>query len=127
MNREDLDWKQYQLNVDLYRGYLDVALKMNGYYYAVTGAIVSYCLAHQDDSFMRWSLLLPLVMSVALAVFFALGGRAALVQRNETFSLGKKLGFEVVPEIGFLTFLLWISAVMTILVSLGLAWLIWLL
>lgn len=125
MEQAELDWRQYQLNVDLYRGYLEIVLKINGFYYAVTGAIVSYFIAHQGDSFMRWSLLLPLLMSIALAIFFALGGRAALVQRDEIFALRKKLGFQAAPEVGFLVLLLAISGILMMIVAGGLVWLTW--
>jgi hypothetical protein len=72
MHQLEIFWRQYQLNIDTYRGYLDLVLKMNGFYYAVTGAIVSYYFAHSSEELMKLSLVLPIVMSVALAVFFVL-------------------------------------------------------
>lgn len=125
MEKADLYWKQYQLNIDLYRGYLELVLKMNGFYYAVTGAIVSYYFAHEAEPLMRWSLLLPLIMSLALAVFFSLAAWAATVPRKETFELRDALGLKAAPEIGFLILLLAISAALMLIVAGGLAWVVW--
>lgn len=49
MDDRELLWKQYQLNIELYRTYLDLALKLNLFYYAITGAIVSFYFAHPED------------------------------------------------------------------------------
>lgn len=125
MDQREIFWRQYQLNIDTYRGYLDLVLKMNGFYYAVTGAIVSYYFAHRAEELMKLSLILPLIMSIALAVFFALGAFAARVTRNETFSLRDKLGLEATAEIAVLIVLLGISAGLMLIVAGGLGWLLW--
>jgi len=39
-------WKQYEISVDLYKHYLKLAIEINVFYYAITGAIVSYYFAH---------------------------------------------------------------------------------
>ena len=69
MDARELLWKQYNLNVGLYRGYLELVVKMNVFYYAVTGAILSYYFAHAAEPLVKWSLLLPLAMSLALHIF----------------------------------------------------------
>lgn len=125
MDQREIFWRQYQLNIDTYRGYLDLVLKMNGFYYAVTGAIVSYYFAHRTEELMKLSLILPLIMSVALAVFFVLGAFAARVTRNETFLLRDKLGLDATAEIAVLIILLAISAGLMMLIAGGLGWLLW--
>ena len=72
MDDRELLWRQYQLNVDLYKGYLDLIVKINVFYYAITGAILSFYFANQND-LTKLSLLLPLLMSVTLGVFFIVG------------------------------------------------------
>jgi hypothetical protein len=125
MDQREILWRQYQLNIDTYRGYLDLVLKMNGFYYAVTGAIVSYYFAHRTDELMKLSLILPLIMSVALSVFFVLGAFAARVTRSETFALRDKLELEATAEMAVLIFLLGISAGLMVIVASGLGWLLW--
>ena len=42
MSDPEMLWRQYSLHVDLYKFYLDLAIKINVFYYAVTGAILAY-------------------------------------------------------------------------------------
>jgi hypothetical protein len=48
MDPEELKWRQYALLVDLYKFYLELFLKFNIFFYAVTGAIMSVYLAKLD-------------------------------------------------------------------------------
>jgi hypothetical protein len=41
-------WKQYELHVGLYKEYLNLLLKFNVFYYAATGALLSYYLSHSS-------------------------------------------------------------------------------
>ncbi|SEP44035.1 hypothetical protein [Nitrosovibrio sp. Nv6] len=125
MEDNELHWRQYQLNIDTYRDYLGLVMKMNGFYYAVTGAVVSYYFAHQSEPVMQLSLVLPLVMSVALAIFFLLCAFSARVMRNDTFSLRDKLKLDAAAEIGVLMLLLVISAGLMLVIASGLGWLLW--
>jgi uncharacterized membrane protein YeiH len=122
MDDRELLWEQYNLNVDLYRSYLELVVKMNVFYYAVTGAIVSYYFTHATEPMVKWSLLLPLLMSVALGVFFLIGAWLARVPREETFKIRDALGLIAAPEIGVLIMLLIIVAVLMFVVAGGLVW-----
>lgn len=124
MDDRELLWRQYQLNVDLYKGYLDLVVKMNVFYYAVTGAILSYYFANQND-LTQLSLALPLLMSLALGTFFVIGAWLARVPREEIFKIRDALGLIAAPEIGVLILLLWVFAVLMFVVGAGLAWLMW--
>lgn len=125
MNDRELLWRQYQMNIDLYRGYLELVVKINVFYYAITGAILSFFFSHADDPLIKWSLLLPLVMSVALGIFFVVGARLAQVPREETFKIRDALGLIAAPEIGVLILLLYVFATLTFMVSAGLLWVLW--
>ena len=122
MDDRELLWKQYSLNIDLYRGYLELVVKMNVFYYAVTGAILSYYFTHSTEPLVKWSLLLPLFMSVAIGTFFLIGARLARVTRYETFQIRDALGLLAAPEIGVLIILLIMFAVLMFLVAGGLVW-----
>lgn len=122
MNDRELLWRQYQLNVELYKGYLELVIKMNVFYYAVTGAILSFYFSNQND-LTKLSLVLPLLMSLALGTFFVVGAWLARVPREETFKIRDALGLIAAPEIGVLILLLWIFAVMMFVVGGGLVWL----
>lgn len=118
MDDRELLWRQYELNVDLYKGYLDLVVKMNVFYYAVTGAILSFYFANQND-LTQLSLVLPLLMSLALGTFFVIGAWLARVPREETFKIRDALGLIAAPEIGVLILLLWVFAVLMFVVGGG--------
>jgi hypothetical protein len=119
MNREIL-WRQYALHIDLYKEYLNLALKINGFYYVGTGAIVSFYFSKSQVPWMRGSLVFPALMSFGLAVLFVYGAAKAEVAREEVFSLAIKLGFVVVPEIAVLIVFLRLSAILMIVAGGGL-------
>lgn len=67
----NLDWENYKHQVEIHRSYLDLVIKINAFYYAITGAIVSFYFLHIDkEPLVNFSLLLPLIMSAGLMVFF---------------------------------------------------------
>ena len=117
-------WKQYQLNVDLYRSYLELVLKVNLFYYAITGAIVSFYFAHAGDPLVRFALVLPLVMSAAFSGFFIYGAVLSRHTRAEIFKIRDALGFHTAPEVQVLIVFLWIFAVIFALVGATLLWLV---
>lgn len=112
VDNPELLWRQYQLHIDLYRSYLELLLKFNLFYYAVTGAILSYYFAHQKEPLIKYSLLLPIAMSVAFTVFFVYSAIKSRHMRDEVNSIRDRLGFKVAPEIRVLIFVLWIFAVL---------------
>src|ERR1035441_4714690 len=91
---DDILWKQYALHVDLYKFYMDLALRFNIFYYAVTGAILSYYFARADVPWMKWTLGFPCLMSLAFATVFIFGATRIEVVRDELFSIRDKLGLE---------------------------------
>ena len=120
VSRDDL-WKQYEINVDLYKHYLKLAIEMNVFYYAITGAIVSYYFAHRvEQPAIRFALGLPMLMSVFLAVFFIYGCIMNRFSRQEMFRIRDALGLCVAPEFAVLSWLLGIFAVLMGLVAISL-------
>ena len=75
--RETLRWKQYELQVGLYKEYLNLVLKMNGFYYVATGALVSFYLSKPQVPWMKYSLAFPALMSFGLAALFLYGSVTA--------------------------------------------------
>jgi hypothetical protein len=103
-------WRDYALSADLYKFYIEVAVKINVFYYAITGGIVSFCFAQQQIRYMKWALLLPAIMSVCLAVLFGWSVSFARTLRDENYTVAVKLGIESPHEFGPLVFILWIFA-----------------
>ncbi|MBI3609535.1 MAG: hypothetical protein HY204_02400 [Nitrospirae bacterium] len=119
MDRPELLWRQFELHVGLYKHYLELTLKMNAAYYAITGAIVSYVLAHREDGMSRAGLFIPLVLGVGLVGLFIYGAVMLRYTRQEMISIRDELGLKTIPELNVLTVLLWLSAGGFIVVSAG--------
>lgn len=113
-------WRQYELHVTLYKEYLDLLLKFNVFFYAVTGAIVSYFLSKPDSPFLKYSLGLPVLMGLFFCGFFLYGANRSKISREEVRSLASALGFNVMPEYRVLTFALRICAALFLVIALGL-------
>lgn len=110
MDRQELLWRQFESNVGLYKHYLELVLKMNAAYYAITTAIVSYVLAHRDDGISRSGLFVPLVLGVGLIALFSYGAVMLRVTRDEMLAIRDALGLQTIPEFRVLALLLWLSA-----------------
>ncbi len=119
---QDLLWNQYALHVDLYKFYLDLAIKLNVFYYAVTGAILSYYFQGASDGVARYALVLPIVMSFGLGGIFWYGSTLLPVVRKEVFNIRDKLGLETAPEFRVLTVFLCLMGLIMFLVGVALLW-----
>ncbi len=121
MNEVETLWRQYSMQVDLYKHYLKITIEFNVFYYAITGAIVSYYFAHSSEPHIQYSLLLPIIMSFLFSGFFFYGSVLMKYSREEVFEIRDKLGFSTAPELNVLRVLLWIFSALMIFVSIGLA------
>ena len=109
--QKELLWDKYKHEIETFRAYLDFIIKLNASYYAITGAILSfYFLNFKSSPELKWSLLLPIIMSFALAVFCYKGAGMAKISQADFEDIAEQLGFRVYSGIGHvLVFLLWIS------------------
>ena len=105
MTRDDL-WRQYEIKVDLYKHYLKLTIEINALYYAITGALLSYYLAHRSNSTVRFALILPLLMSILFGLLFIYGAILNRLSRAEIFRVRDALGLHVAPDLAVLGWLL---------------------
>jgi len=119
-SEREIAWRDYALSADLYKFYLDLAVKVNVFYYAITGGIVSFCFAQHQVAFAKWGLLLPVLMSVCLAIVFGWSAPFAGTLRDENYKLAAKLGIEAPHEFGPLVFMLWIFTALQTVSAVGL-------
>jgi len=121
MDDRELDWNNYNMGVNLYRSYLDLVIKINLFYYAITGAIVSYYFAHSNNGLVKYSLLLPILMSILFAAFFIYSAVLANNMRNDIRKSAKALGFDVCLEARVLVVFLYLFALLfiSVFISLG--------
>jgi|GEM_PF-1062205 len=116
-------WRQYQLHIELYEHYLDLTLKFNVFYYAVTGAILSFYVTNKSGSIglsRQYLLLFPILMSLGFAVFFFYGASLVGTARQEVANIAAALGLQVFPEMRVLAFTLRLTAVLLVAIAVGL-------
>ncbi|MGO8854774.1 MAG: hypothetical protein ACLQO1_03560 [Steroidobacteraceae bacterium] len=109
MDRQELLWRQFELHVGLYKDYLNLTLKINAAFYAITGAIVSYVLAHRANDISKAALFIPIVLGSGLTLLFLYGSIMLRHTRNEMISIRDELQLQTIPEIYVLRGLLWLS------------------
>ncbi len=123
MDKHELWWKHYALNVDLYKFYLELAVKVNVFYYAITGAILAYYFQHSAERLSRFAMLLPILISFALIGIFLYGSVLLGAVRAEVFKIRDALELESAPDIMVLIVFLRVFAAILILTGIALVWL----
>ncbi len=125
MEHQELLWRQYALQVELFKHYMKLAVDFNVFYYGITGAVVSYYLAHSSEPYMQYALALPIGMSIFFGLFFVYGTLLMKIVREDIFKLRDRLGLEVAPDGKVLSVFLLISAALMSVVAVALI-LLWL-
>lgn len=98
MPTNTIEWKDFELSIELHKSYLDFAIKLNLFYYAITGAILSFHFSKESPSVSALALLLPIAFSLALGGFFLYGAKLALNLRANIKLRAHQLGLRVYPE-----------------------------
>ncbi len=99
--------EQYKIHIDLYKHYLKLSIEFNIFYYAITGAILSFYFVHYgDNNIIKYSLIFPIIMGLMFGVFFFWSSSKVKYSRKEIISLCSTLGFETIPEINVLNIIL---------------------
>ncbi len=122
MEPVELLWKKYDHEIVTHKGYLDLVVKLNVFYYAVTGAILSFYFVHiEEEPLVKYSLILPFLMSIGLTVFFIRSAFASRHSQTEIRVLAEALKFKTFSVVAaVLENLLWTFSILMIVVALGL-------
>jgi hypothetical protein len=83
--------------LDLYKHHLRLLLEANVFLYAVTGALLSFVVAHLCVPHIRWVLLFSGVFDGMFAVFFLLAGRGIAINELELGLISNALNVNTVP------------------------------
>lgn len=83
INSDDKLWKEYEIYIDIFKYYLDLLLKFNIFYYASTGAILSFFFTQTEKRFVEYSLIFPILVSTAFGILFLYGAsQFETIQKN---------------------------------------------
>lgn len=120
-NREaEALWKQYTLNINLFKYYLNVVIQVNLFFYAITGGILSFFFSQPQKEVVRYSLVLPMIMSLFLACMTIFGAVQNRNIEDEIKRISGELNLSVYPDVRVLTYVLITCAVFFFIVLLGL-------
>lgn len=92
--------------IELYRDYLHIILRLNVFFYAITGAIVAYHFANLGNPWARVGLLFPALMSGMLAYGFYRAIPLIQPMQKDVFDIRDALGLQVAPDVGVLAWVL---------------------
>ncbi|WP_157235966.1 hypothetical protein [Chitiniphilus shinanonensis] len=95
-------WKQYEMEVALYRFHLEMSIKINAFHYAITGAILSFYFANKDIAEIEYSMVLPATFSAGLAITFLCLIPMTQISRKNIINLAKGLKIETPTRVIFL-------------------------
>jgi len=98
MEQKEIDWKDFEMSIELHKYNLDFIMKLNMFYYAITGAILSFHFTKESPSVSIMGLLLPIVLSLTLGGFLLYGAKLAMNLRTNIRERGKALGLKSYPE-----------------------------
>lgn len=112
-----LQWREYEVQVDLYKHYMDMLMKVNAFFYLITGGILSFYFVNFGKPFVRYALLFPILMSFVLgAVFFYGASKWKIVVKIMRDAL-ESLDLVKAPDAQILYILLRTSAILFLIVG----------
>ncbi|WP_414543806.1 hypothetical protein [Nostoc sp. CCY0012] len=114
--KQEFLWKQYSLWIDLYKFYLDSAFKANAFFYAVTGSIITFYFANPNKQYIKYSLLLPAVMSGGFLYIALYGIHTFEIAKKEVDLLAIQLTLKEYPDLNVLTIVLYVFAIIFLIV-----------
>lgn len=87
-------WAQYQQLVALYSFYLDLFTKIFSAYWLLSGGVLTLALTNSTEPAVRWTLLVPTLMSATLCVMLVIAYPKSRDLRDSIFRMARTLGLE---------------------------------
>ena len=96
------------MDIDLYKFYVDLLIKSGSFFFAVNGGIATYFFTHAANSnFVKYSLILPLIVNVALILICLVNIGPARAMKRDFEKSCKKADFNAPYSMSLLVQLLW--------------------
>jgi uncharacterized membrane protein YciS (DUF1049 family) len=113
----DVTWKEYELHIGLYKYYMDLGLKANLFFYFITGGILGIYFRNPVSRLMKFSLLLPVLMSLAFGGVFIHGGMLWMRVSDVIREIRRELKLKKAPDINLLSLLLFVFGTIFLIVG----------
>jgi hypothetical protein len=120
MNQEDKNWKELDKDIELYKFYIEIAIKSAIFVFGITGAIVSYYFSNQIKELMEYSLFVPIILNGGcfFICFSNIGASKRL--KDKHYTLCQQVGVDGYYEMEALPQLLYLFSIMYALITIGL-------
>ncbi|HAV1379305.1 TPA: hypothetical protein JG804_004443 [Vibrio parahaemolyticus] len=123
MDKDQLNWNRYAMHIDLYKFYFDLIIKINIFYYGITGAILSFYLSsNANNTHLEYALLLPIFFGICFTMLCIVGDRLLVFSQADIDNLARNMNLEIAVETSSLNYLMRTSAVIAGLSSLVILW-----
>lgn len=122
VTEDNLLWKQYNVYTDLFKFYVNTTWQVITWFYAITGAILVYYFQHApQNAYLRYSLVLPAVLSFGFSQIFKVGARQNRDLANWLDYIRSQLNLPGRPHVEILHLFLEQSSKLFLVVTIGLA------
>lgn len=112
MDVQQLNWNRYALHIDLYKFYFDSIIKLNLFYYGITGAILSYYLSKTlNNTQLEYVLFLPVFFGLCLTALCIFGDKSLAHSKADINKLVSKMDFDIVVDTSSLNYLMRASTI----------------
>src|SRR3990172_8946355 len=112
---------QYETIIGLYKHHIDSIIKINIFIYAVTGAILSFYFSQPCTGIIKYSLIFPSLMNLGYSLFFFVSSNYIQPWDTDIKAITSRLGLISYPDVMTLKRMLRLSAILFVLISLGIA------
>lgn len=101
-------YKEFDLRISAYRYYLNIALKVNVFYYFTSGVVLGFYLKETENTHLEYFLLLPIFMGAVLGGIFIYAARLQKRAANTIETIRRELSLDIkeIPDIDLLYILL---------------------
>lgn len=127
MSDKELLWKRYELSISAYLKYLDFVLRLNLFYYGITGALVSfYFTKNGNNTLIEYSLILPIVFSIGIIALCVFASKTLKVSKEEIDWLAHKdqLNLNYGIRIDALIYIVNATAIFALITAIGLSYIL---
>jgi len=113
-------WKEIDIDLSLYKFYLELLLKGATVVLAVTGGVASYCLAHPEAPLLKFALVLPVLVNLGFGTICAIGHKPAKMLARDHEAMCRRHEITNPYDLSTLQHLLLLFAVTYMVIAIGL-------
>lgn len=91
MDPQELLWRKFAQDVDLYKFYLEISVKAALFAFGITGALASYFFSTEAKDVVVYSLIFPLILNLGFFILF----RASVKASTEMMRVHERMAQQI--------------------------------